>query len=58
MIRSAREHEGPSPADPKLQVLHDTGQQDIQEESQWGFSIDCVAEALKHQQLIAMNICK
>jgi hypothetical protein len=39
-------HEGTHPTDPKLQNLYDTGQQqDIQKKSQWGSSIDKVAEA-------------
>ena len=55
-------HERACPADPKWEDLHDTGQQqDILEESQWGHSIDSVAEArdLKPDQwFTAMNICK
>lgn len=47
-------------ADPKLQDLHDTEQQqDNQEESQWGSDIDDVTEARDlepNQWLIAMNI--
>ena len=39
-------HERASPAVPKLQDLHDTGQQqDNWEESQWGSNIDGVTEA-------------
>lgn len=45
-----------------MQDLHDTGQhQDIQEESQWGLSIDRVAEVRgleKNQQSIAKNTSK
>ena len=38
-------HERTGPTDPKLQNLHDTGQQqNIREESWWGSSIDGVAE--------------
>ena len=51
-----------SPADPKLQDLYDTGQQqDNQEESSWGSNIYGVTEARdleSDQWLIAMNICK
>jgi hypothetical protein len=43
---SAGACEGAGSTDPKLQDLHDTGQQqDVWEESQWGPSIDSVAEA-------------
>jgi hypothetical protein len=53
---------GASPADPKLQDLNYTGQQQtIWEESQWRSSIDSEAEARCLQQdqcLIAMNIFK
>ena len=51
-----------SPADSKLQDLHNTGQQQNNwEESQWGSNIGGVTEArdLKLDlKLIAMNICK
>jgi hypothetical protein len=43
---TARSHEGASPADPKLQDLHDTEQQqDSWEESWWWSGIDRIAEA-------------
>jgi hypothetical protein len=43
---SAGMHEGAGPTDPKLQDLHDTKQQqDMQQESHWGSSIDREAEA-------------
>ena len=49
------------PADPKLQDLHDTRQQQyIQEESQRGPSVECVAEAkgLEPEWIIAMKTYK
>jgi len=53
-------HEGAGPTDPKLQDLHDTGQQQgIREESQWGFSTDGVADVgglVPNQHVFAMNI--
>jgi hypothetical protein len=50
--------EGVSPTDPKLQDLYDLRQQqDIQEESWWGSSIDDIGLEL-HQWLSAMNNCK
>jgi hypothetical protein len=55
-------HERASPTVPKMQDVHDTGQQqDHREESQSGSNIDGVAEGrdLKlNQWLTLMNICK
>jgi hypothetical protein len=54
--------EGANSTNPKLQNLHDTGQQqDIWEESQWGYSIDRVVEArglVPDRGVIVKNICK
>jgi hypothetical protein len=54
--------EGMGPAEPELQDLHDTGQQQgMGEEFQWGPSIDNAAEARgleADQGLTTMNICK
>lgn len=59
---TARACEGFGTADPKLQDLHDTGQQqEIWEESQWRARIDGIAEARglePYQWPIAMNFCK
>ena len=57
---TARVREEASPTDPKLRDLHDTGQQqDIQEESPWGYSTDSISEAgglELHQSLLEMII--
>jgi hypothetical protein len=56
---TAEVHERAGPSDPKLQELHDIGQQkDKEKESQWGSSIDRVAEVrglVPDQGVTAMN---